>query len=177
MTFSLRCFVVLFHDGQYLLRSILVKRIEMNRNCAFQQLQAKSQQAFHVAHGAGTVVGPVPIIVANAVAVPMTYCFDIVIRSISFTTTSLLGAVIVVVSFVLLNLHEQRLQSLAAKQRANVARLRREHTLETNLLLETSPTAILRSFDMNPYGQNCSLAFWITPSSCAFLSPYGMLEI
>lgn len=101
-----------------------------------------------------TVAGPVPIIVANAVAVPMTYCFDVVVRSVSFTKTSLLGAIIVVVSFVLLNLYEHHIQSAAARQTANVARLRRAHTLETNLLLETSPTAILSSFDANPYGQS-----------------------
>lgn len=100
----------------------------------------------------GTTVlpSPVPIVVANAVAVPLTYCYDIVFRSIHFSTVSLLGAAIVVVSFVMLNLYEMRMQSAAAKQKARNARLRRAHTLEDNLLLETSPRTILQSFYSNP---------------------------
>jgi hypothetical protein len=40
-----------------------------------------------------TVAGPVPIIVANAVTVPMTYCFDIIVKGVEFSTVSLTGAV------------------------------------------------------------------------------------
>ena len=97
-----------------------------------------------------TVAGPIPVIVANAVAVPMTYYYDIVVRGISFTNTSLVGAGIVVASFVLLNVYEHRMQTVAAKKKAHMERLRSEHTLETNLLLESSPTTILQGFYTNP---------------------------
>ena len=40
-----------------------------------------------------TVAGPVPIVVANAVTVPMTYCFDIIVKGVEFSTVSLTGAV------------------------------------------------------------------------------------
>ena len=39
-----------------------------------------------------TLAGPVPIIVGGAVAVPMTYCFDIVVRGLHFSMLSL-GAI------------------------------------------------------------------------------------
>ena len=36
-----------------------------------------------------TLAGPVPIIVGGAVALPMTYCFDIVVRGLHFSSLSL----------------------------------------------------------------------------------------
>ena len=49
--------------------------------------------------------------------VPMTYCFDIVHKGIHFSPVSLGGAVIVFVSFILLNLHEQHTNSASAKKK------------------------------------------------------------
>ena len=53
-----------------------------------------------------TLAGPVPIVVGAAVAVPLTYAYDIVVRGLSFTTLSLVGALVVFISFLLLNVLE-----------------------------------------------------------------------
>jgi hypothetical protein len=36
-----------------------------------------------------TLAGPVPIIVGGAVALPMTYCYDMIVRGLRFSTLSL----------------------------------------------------------------------------------------
>jgi hypothetical protein len=85
----------------------------------------------------------VPIIVANAVTVPMTYLFDIVVKGVSFSTLSLAGAAVVFAAFVLLNLHEQHAAREAAVRQKVQAGVRREQEREPSRLLEASPRTVL----------------------------------
>jgi solute carrier family 35 protein F3/4 len=69
-----------------------------------------------------TLVGPVPIIVGGAVAMPLTYLFDVFVRGLEFSAISLLGALVVFFAFILLNVVERR--EANALRSANAAGVR-----------------------------------------------------
>ena len=93
-----------------------------------------------------TLAGPVPIVVGAAVAVPLTYAYDIVVRGLSFTTLSLVGAVVVFISFLLLNILELHTSSAVTTEQEEAERRRRQHQNESNRLLEASPNSMLTGY-------------------------------
>ena len=100
-----------------------------------------------------TLAGPVPIVVGAAVAVPLTYAYDIVVRGLSFTTLSLVGALVVFISFLLLNVLELHTSSAVTTEQEEAERRRRQHQNESNRLLEASPNSMLTGYLTMPPSQ------------------------